>query len=196
MNPDPLQLPQTGAPTERRGCLFPLLFLVAFWLAIGVAISCVAAPRPASLIPAAPTTEREPDLGRRTGAPRTLGMFPSPSVPAPPAAAGLGVRGGGAPPRPMAAPVALMSVSGIASWYATDGLSAAAGPALRVGDWRGRIVTVTGPAGTLAVTLAGWCQCLAGTSRERLIDLSDEAFRAICGPLSRGLCEVEVEHDR
>ena len=41
MNLDPLQLPETGDTPERRGCLFPLLFLVAFWLAVGAVVSCV-----------------------------------------------------------------------------------------------------------------------------------------------------------
>ena len=189
----------TGAPTERHGCLFPLLFLVAFWFAVGAVVSCVAAPRPAVLIPATPTpaVDSEPDLGRRTGAPHgTSRDHPRLSDALGASRLGAGVEdrvpAGGAPPRPTVALAALMSVSGIASWYAADGPHAAAGPALRVGDWRGRVVTVTGPAGTFVVALAGWCQCYAGTGRERLIDLSDEAFVAVCGPLSRGLCEVEV----
>jgi hypothetical protein len=62
---------------------------------------------------------------------------------------------------------------------------AAAGPALRVGHWRGRVVTVCA-AVCIRVTLNDWCAC-----RGRLIDLSDEAFGRLA-PLSRGLVRVEV----
>jgi rare lipoprotein A (peptidoglycan hydrolase) len=77
--------------------------------------------------------------------------------------------------------------SGIASWYATgpDGLYAAAGPALRVGAWRGRVVTVCATV-CIRVRLIDWCAC-----RGRLIDLSDESFSRLA-PLSRGLVRVEV----
>jgi len=57
-------------------------------------------------------------------------------------------------------------VSGVASWYCgngsactrgyPDGLYAAAGPALRVGDWRGRTVTVTAGSSSVRVRLIDW----------------------------------------
>lgn len=81
-------------------------------------------------------------------------------------------------------------VRGIASWYPATGMIAAAGPALRVGDWRGSTVTVCAER-CVRVTLSDVCQCYAGTDRERIIDLSDDAFRALA-PLSRGLVRVTV----
>ena len=82
------------------------------------------------------------------------------------------------------------TAKGWATWYATgpDCLCAAAGPALRVGNWRGRWVTVNG---WLRVRLVDACQCYRGTARERLIDLSDEAFQKLA-PLSRGVIWTEV----
>jgi hypothetical protein len=93
-------------------------------------------------------------------------------------------------------------VTGVASWYCrrdvspctdniTDGpgrdLFAAAGPLLRVGDWRNRTVFVFGPAGFTVVEIIDFCQCPG-----RLIDLYADAFLAVCGPLSMGVCEVSV----
>ena len=92
--------------------------------------------------------------------------------------------------------MSVREISGIASWYddGRGGLRAAAGPALQVGDWRGRTVEVCradAPRGCVAVTLNDWCQCYAGTRTERIIDLSPAAFRALA-PLSRGLVRVEI----
>jgi hypothetical protein len=131
--------------------------LVAFLLASRVS----AAPRGAHAIPAGaavPAEETvEPDLGLR-GAPPT---FP-PAVGAP------------------------MPVYGVASWYATDGLVAAAGPRLRTGAWRDSVVTVSAGGRSVAVRLVDWCAC-----PQRLIDLSDDAFARLA-PLSRGLAHVTV----
>jgi hypothetical protein len=66
---------------------------------------------------------------------------------------------------------------------------AAAGPALRVGDWRGRSVEVCA-ARCVTVTLNDWCLCVVD-GRERLLDLSDEAFAQL-SPLSQGLVAVTV----
>lgn len=90
------------------------------------------------------------------------------------------------------------TLRGIASWYCnsdgsraqrsichnrypdTSGFDAyaAAGPKLRAalggGDrWRGRVVTVDG----IAVKLVDWCQCYAGESSEKVIDLYYDVFR-------------------
>ena len=79
--------------------------------------------------------------------------------------------------------------SGSATWYCcTIGhgpgeLVAAAGPALRIGRWRGRIVWVNG----LRVRLVDWCRCPNG----RVIDLHPGAFRRLA-PLSRGVTRVRV----
>ncbi len=88
--------------------------------------------------------------------------------------------------------------SGRASWYCQPGVSAchyaysggmyaAAGPALRVGNWRGRTVTVCSGGSCVNVKLIDWCQCY-GT---RVIDLYSDAFRQL-GPLSAGTLSVKV----
>lgn len=77
-------------------------------------------------------------------------------------------------------------ISGIASWYPARGLIAAAGPGLRTGQWRGRVLTFTAGDRSVRVTLTDWCACPG-----RLVDLSDDAFRQLA-PLSRGLVLVMV----
>jgi rare lipoprotein A (peptidoglycan hydrolase) len=90
------------------------------------------------------------------------------------------------------------SVRGTASWYCKAGVSvchnaypgglyAAAGPALRVGDWRGRTVTVCGSGNCVNVKLIDWCACGSG----RVIDLYSDAFRQLA-PLSSGTLSVRV----
>jgi rare lipoprotein A (peptidoglycan hydrolase) len=90
------------------------------------------------------------------------------------------------------------SVRGTASWYCKAGVSvchsaypgglyAAAGPALRVGDWRGRTVTVCGSGNCVNVKLIDWCACGSG----RVIDLYSDAFRRLA-PLSSGTVSVRV----
>ena len=78
-------------------------------------------------------------------------------------------------------------LSGVASWYRYVAGQAAAGPALRVGDWRGRRVTVTANGRSVVVALTDACQCY-GT---RLIDLDRRTF-AVLAPLAAGLVDVEV----
>jgi rare lipoprotein A (peptidoglycan hydrolase) len=78
-------------------------------------------------------------------------------------------------------------ITGTASWYPAHGLIAAAGPALRTGDWRGRVVVVSANGRAVAVTLSDTCQCYGS----RLLDLSDDAFSRLA-PLSRGLIQVVV----
>jgi len=88
-------------------------------------------------------------------------------------------------------------VSGTASWYCGGGsactrgypegtLAAAAGPALRVGDWRGRIVKVCGNGRCVKVILADWCAC-----PRRVIDLYRGAFSKLASP-SRGVLRVSI----
>ena len=90
------------------------------------------------------------------------------------------------------------SVRGTASWYCQAGVSAchhaypggmyaAAGPALRVGSWRGRTVTVCGSGSCVNVKLIDWCACGSG----RVIDLYSDAFRQL-EPLSSGTVSVRV----
>ena len=88
--------------------------------------------------------------------------------------------------------------SGMASWYCKTGVSAchhsypgglyaAAGPALRVGSWRGRAVRVCSSGGCVTVRLIDWCACGGG----RVIDLYSDAFSRI-GSLSQGTMRVTV----
>lgn len=91
------------------------------------------------------------------------------------------------------APRSVHYLTGRATWFATgpSGMFAAAGPALRVGDWRGRIVRVCGLSTCIRVMLNDWCQCSFRQADERAIDLSDEAFARLA-PLSRGVLRVTV----
>lgn len=118
---------------------------------------------------------------------------------------------------PTAAPTPSWSGTGSASWYCNadpargpisrctagfpdlptttlaDGtivgveLLAAAGPELRTGNWRGRVVTVFGPVGFSVVELVDFCACSQG-----LIDVYADVFAIVCGPLSHGRCEVSI----
>ena len=115
--------------------------------------------------------------------PRTLTPAPSP---APATLAIPSMR-----PMPRLASVARSgtSTTGIASWFRSPVGVSAAGPELRAAlgpGWRGTRVTVSGPAGTAAITLGDFMRA------DRLIDLDAPAFRAACGPLSRGICTVTV----
>ena len=82
------------------------------------------------------------------------------------------------------------ALDGRASWLRAPAGTAAAGRALRAfmgPTWRNSRVRVTGPAGSTVVRLTDWM----GDQR-RVIDLNPGAFRAACGPLSRGVCAVRV----
>jgi hypothetical protein len=89
-------------------------------------------------------------------------------------------------------PASGLSRRGVASWYCCtrgypSGLYAAAGPALRVGHWRGRTVWVALDGRSVPVTLIDWCLCGHG----RVIDLYPAAFSRLA-PLNRGLVKVTV----
>lgn len=105
-----------------------------------------------------------------------------------------------AKPRALFQPAAdgSLRASGIASWYCKTGVSichhaysggmyAAAGPKLRVGKWRGRVVQVCGNGSCVTVKLIDWCACGGG----RVIDLYSDAFRRLA-PLSKGTVRVTV----
>ena len=90
------------------------------------------------------------------------------------------------------------SRTGTATWYCKAGVSvchyqypgglyAAAGPALRVGDWRGRSVRVCASSGCVQVKLIDWCACPGS----RIIDLYSDAFQRLA-PLSAGTISVKV----
>ena len=88
--------------------------------------------------------------------------------------------------------------SGVASWYCghgsrctrgyPGGLYAAAGPALRVGTWRGRSVLVHMGGRSVRVTLID-CNC---GPHANLIDLYTDVWDALGVPLSRGVLKVTV----
>jgi hypothetical protein len=185
----PIQLRPTG-----------LLYLIfAAMLAAGFLAGRVSASAPRPSQDVAPAT---------TGAPLGDSRVPSSS-----AAFDGQASSSGAPPSPTAAPAQPIAAapafvrSGVASWYCnfdavrgpvspctaniTDGPGfdgwIAAGPALRVGEWRDREVIVFGPAGYSTATIVDFCACPG-----RLVDLYADLFLAVCGPLSMGICEVSV----
>jgi rare lipoprotein A (peptidoglycan hydrolase) len=90
------------------------------------------------------------------------------------------------------------SATGSATWYCKTGVSAchhsypgglyaAAGPELRVGNWRGRHVQVCGNGHCVNVTLIDWCAC----GGNHIIDLYSDAFTRLA-PLSAGAVHVKV----
>ena len=96
------------------------------------------------------------------------------------------------------APPGKIRARGDATWYCVAGVSAchrdyggglyaAAGSELRVGDWRGRTVTVCGGGACIPVTLVDWCAC----EGDRVIDLYGDAFRRLA-PLGEGVLGVTV----
>jgi rare lipoprotein A (peptidoglycan hydrolase) len=87
---------------------------------------------------------------------------------------------------------------GSATWYCKTGSSAcasgypggmyaAAGPELRVGAWRGRVVRVCSGGDCIVVKLIDWCAC----GGSHVIDLYSDAFRRLA-PLSSGALKVTV----
>jgi hypothetical protein len=91
-------------------------------------------------------------------------------------------------PAATAKPRTSMHLRGVATWYAYRRGEAAAGPALRAAlgpGWRGSVVWVNG----VRVRLTDW---MGTTNRAKVIDLDAGLFRAICGPLSLGVCKVVV----
>jgi|SoiMethySBSTD1v2_1073268.scaffolds.fasta_scaffold73246_4 rare lipoprotein A (RlpA)-like double-psi beta-barrel protein len=100
-------------------------------------------------------------------------------------------------PEPTPPPNPSHSASGRAAWYCNNGsgcpagysggLYAAAGAALRVGNWRGRVVTVCGNGNCVNVKLVDWCAC----GGARIIDLFGAAYGRLA-PLSTGTVAVKV----
>jgi hypothetical protein len=83
--------------------------------------------------------------------------------------------------------------SGVATWYdAPSPQDAAAGPALRVGDWRGSWVVVRAGDRSVTVRLTDHCWCVDRNGRDTLLDLDDVAFSRLA-PLSAGVVAVTVE---
>ena len=78
---------------------------------------------------------------------------------------------------------------GLASWYPARGMIAAV-HSWRWGDTPYRVRVCASRC--IDVTVSDYCQCYVGEPRERLIDLSDDAFRKLA-PLSVGVLRVTVE---
>lgn len=101
-------------------------------------------------------------------------------------------------PIAVAKPTTRQVIRGYASWYCDAGVSpctvsypdgsgfdayGAAGPRLRAAigpDWRGTVVLVDG----IRVKLIDWCQCYAGESNEKLIDLYRDVFLRTGSPVT------------
>ena len=103
-------------------------------------------------------------------------------------------------PRPTRAPRTYFgpSVAGIATYYQWHRGQAAAAKALRAFlgvSWRGMAVRVCASdqqvRKCLSVVLTDY---ESSTIPGRLIDLDASDFAAICGPLSKGVCDVVVTH--
>jgi hypothetical protein len=90
-------------------------------------------------------------------------------------------------------PKARRTASGVPTYYCKAGSSrctsgypdvagnqmyAAAGPSLRVGKWRGRVVSVTANGQTIQVKLIDWCAC----GGDHFIDLYYDAFKMLGFP--------------
>lgn len=138
-------------------------------------------PRPATpaahsagpgLLPEAPQI-LEPVLTTPSSAPRPAVELPDPELVT-------------ITPRPVVVQPPSHGATGPASWYDWRPGEAAAGPALRVGAWRGRLVTVCASR-CIQVRLTDFCGCPGG----RVIDLDDASFRVLA-PLSRGIVDVRV----
>lgn len=184
-------------PIVREPSRWPLFVAVLIVVASVVFVAQVAASRgePGRVsedTPALPGTPHAGDAGeRRDGGRGTYAMSPvSPGVPLE------------SPVPTGVLPDTASAVQGKASWYCGGGsactrgyppgqLVAAAGPALRVGDWRGRIVKVCNAGGDrrtlcVRVQLIDWCAC-----PRRVIDLYRAAFSRLASP-SRGVLRVSV----
>jgi hypothetical protein len=87
-------------------------------------------------------------------------------------------------------------LGGYATWYATPGYTAAAGPVLRdvLGDWRGQWITVESGDRSVTLQLTDWCACGERHGLPTLLDLSDAAFSELA-PLSAGVVRVSIEID-
>lgn len=83
-------------------------------------------------------------------------------------------------------------LSGVATFYVYITGQAAAAKPLRDflgAGWRGSFVRVCHDGLCLRIRLTDWESSLLPG---RLVDLSSQDFRRICGPLSQGICEVRI----
>jgi hypothetical protein len=81
-------------------------------------------------------------------------------------------------------------LKGWATYFDAKAGTAAAGPLLRSGDWRGRVVTVC--AGEcVTVRLTDWCACGSRHGKPTLIDLARADFARLA-PTSQGVVWVMI----
>lgn len=205
---DPLYVPEDalverrGGPTERRArrrghsTLALIAFLIAGLILGALVHATLAASRGAHVIPAATVRDGEPDRGlpeALAGASPilepllTASPAPRPAVEQPTAELKEVAK-------PSSRPVVVLAPTsgtrGSASWYDDPrkaGMYAAAGPALRIGDWRGRTVTVCAST-CFAVVLSDFCGCPGG----RVIDLSSTAYAPGAPDAGRGPGDGDV----
>lgn len=181
------------------GCalLAGLLIAAVIFLPIGLAVGYAygsSAPRPAAIPTSSPApADVSPGPGaasgsRPTGAPTNA----SPSLwtgssPKPDAAGTSHVQPTAKPSAAPTGAIGTAALAGTAAWYDDGPGLYAALPSFRWGD-RPYEALVRGPAGMTAVTVRDH-----QARRDRLVDLSPAAFVAVCGPLGRGTCTVELE---
>lgn len=177
--PAPLLLMAAGAVI---GALFMLLVLVATGNA--------ALPTPPAPPPSFVAVPEISDSVSEGGPSRVVPSAPAvlrPPTPRPTSR----MQAVGPSPRPAPTPSKVGHTrTGTATWFddpRKSGYYAAAGPPLRVGDWRGRTVTVSAGGRSFRVQLSDWCLCT-----HRLIDLSPTLFSRFA-PLSRGVTTVTVQ---
>ena len=127
----------------------------------------------ASLVPGAPLA-----VASSQGAPANL-----------PGRSSLGLAGPSGAPQTA---IGTALVSGWATFYDAPAGHAAAGPLLRSGDWRGRLVTVCAGERCLVTRLSDWCACGDRHGVPTLIDLARVDFARL-GSTSRGVLRVIVE---
>lgn len=176
---------------------------LGFFIAHATLAASRAAHQQGSPSPATPSSTVGSVAGAQLETPRGTGASPTPAAIVDPIGAWPTPSGASAPgsieqprpelvvvtPRPVVLAPPTSGAVGPASWYDDPrkaGMYAAAGPALRVGDWRGRTVTVCAST-CFAVVLSDYCGCPGG----RVIDLSSTAFSRLA-PLTQGVVRVTV----
>jgi hypothetical protein len=165
------------------GDVYRTLLLCAL-VVLTMALAVVEATGESNPLPASPTRAVEPGAtatGRAVAS--ALGLeLPTPGPTVVTIAPAFGVAA-----TPM--PTRRTKMRGLATWYPAQIGHAAAGPSLRVGRWRGRIVVVCVGATRrcISVRLTDWCRCGHG----HIVDLAAGSFRRLA-PLSRGVVSVVV----
>ncbi len=173
----------------------------AFWLMVGAAIWAAiillalnvadyfdttaprSAPEPTgSPTPIAMTADDSPSALAESAAASAPEQSRAPLIRLPPAAP---VPTRASTPAPTAKRATRTVLEGRASWYDDGPGLYAAVHSFRWGDGR-YWVTVTAGRRSVRVLVRDHCACYVGTSKERVIDLSPAAFRALA-PLSRGI---------